>query len=159
MLFDLGCNDVGCVVKVGIVKLIEKFIIECYSYVMYIVFNVIGEILDDQDVLLVLLVGLLVGIVLGVFKVCVMEIIDELELEKCGVYGGGVGYFSVGGDMDMCIVLWIVVFKDQKFYIQVGGGVVYDSDFEVEFMEIVYKFGVLCKVVEDVSCFSGLGNS
>lgn len=60
----------------------------------------------------VFFVGMFVGIVFGVFKVCVMEIIDELEFEKCGIYGGGVGYFSVGGDMDMCIVLWIVIVKD-----------------------------------------------
>lgn len=125
---------------------------------MYIVLNVVGELCVDEDVLLVLLVGMFVGMVFGVFKVCVMQIIDELELEKCGVYVGGVGYFVVNGEMDMCIVLCIGVVKDGQFYIQVGGGVVYDSDFEVEFMEIVNKLNVLCCVVQEVVWFV-CGNS
>ena len=159
MLLDLGRNDVGRVAKVGTVKPTEKFIIERYSHVMHIVSNVIGEISDDQDALSALLAGLPAGTVSGAPKVRAMEIIDELEPEKRGVYGGGVGYFSAGGDMDMCIALRTAVLKDQKLYIQAGGGVVYDSDPEAEFMETVHKSGALRKAAEDASRFSGSGNS
>jgi anthranilate synthase component 1 len=159
MLLDLGRNDVGRVAKVGTVKPTEKFIIERYSHVMHIVSNVIGEISDDQDALSALLAGLPAGTVSGAPKVRAMEIIDELEPEKRGVYGGGVGYFSAGGDMDMCIALRTAVLKDQKLYIQAGGGVVFDSDPEAEFMETVHKSGALRKAAEDASRFSGSGNS
>ena len=159
MLLDLGRNDVGRVAKVGTVKPTEKFIIERYSHVMHIVSNVIGEIADDQDALSALLAGLPAGTVSGAPKVRAMEIIDELEPEKRGVYGGGVGYFSAGGDMDMCIALRTAVLKDQKLYIQAGGGVVYDSDPEAEFMETVHKSGALRKAAEDAGRFSGSNNS
>jgi anthranilate synthase component 1 len=159
MLLDLGRNDVGRVAKVGTVKPTEKFIIERYSHVMHIVSNVIGEISDDQDALSALLAGVPAGTGSGAPKVRAMEIIDELEPEKRGVYGGGVGYFSAGGDMDMCIALRTAVLKDQKLYIQAGGGVVYDSDPEAEFMETVHKSGALRKAAEDASRFSGSGNS
>ena len=159
MLLDLGRNDVGRVAKVGTVKPTEKFIIERYSHVMHIVSNVIGEIADDQDALSALLAGLPAGTVSGAPKVRAMEIIDELEPEKRGVYGGGVGYFSAGGDMDMCIALRTAVLKDQKLYIQAGGGVVYDSDPEAEFMETVHKSGALRKAAEDAGRFSGSKNS
>jgi anthranilate synthase component 1 len=87
-----------------------------------------------------------------------MEIIDELEPEKRGVYGGGVGYFSAGGDMDMCIALRTAVIKDETLYIQAGGGVVYDSDPEAEYMETVHKSGAIRRAAEDASRFDGGGN-
>ncbi|MEO0783653.1 MAG: anthranilate synthase component I, partial [Pseudomonadota bacterium] len=132
MLLDLGRNDVGRVAKIGSVHPTEEFIVERYSHVMHIVSNVVGELAEDQDALSALLAGLPAGTVSGAPKVRAMEIIDELEPEKRGVYGGGVGYFSSGGDMDICIALRTAVVKDDQLYIQAGGGVVYDSDPEAE---------------------------
>ncbi|MBM7067644.1 anthranilate synthase component I [Actibacterium sp. 188UL27-1] len=139
MLLDLGRNDVGRVARIGTVRPTEEFIIERYSHVMHIVSNVVGEIAEDQDALSALLAGLPAGTVSGAPKVRAMEIIDELEPEKRGVYGGGVGYFSADGDMDMCIALRTAVLKDEALYIQAGGGVVYDSDPEFEWQETVNK--------------------
>ncbi|MEL6523267.1 MAG: anthranilate synthase component I [Pseudomonadota bacterium] len=139
MLLDLGRNDVGRVAKVGTVRPTEEFVIERYSHVMHIVSNVVGEIAPGHDALSALLAGLPAGTVSGAPKVRAMEIIDELEPEKRGVYGGGVGYFSADGDMDMCIALRTAVVKDQKLYIQAGGGVVFDSDPEAEWQETVNK--------------------
>ena len=87
-----------------------------------------------------------------------MEIIDELEPEKRGVYGGGVGYFSAGGDMDICIALRTAVLKDETLYIQAGGGVVYDSDPEAEYQETVNKARAIRKAAEDAGMFTGGGN-
>ncbi len=91
----------------------EQFIVERYSHVMHIVSNVVGELSEDHDALSALLAGLPAGTVSGAPKVRAMQIIDELEPEKRGVYGGGVGYFSAGGDMDMCIALRTAVLKDR----------------------------------------------
>ncbi len=120
MLLDLGRNDTGRVSKIGTVRPTEQFVIERYSHVMHIVSNVVGELSEDQDALSALLAGLPAGTVSGAPKVRAMEIIDELEPEKRGVYGGGVGYFSAGGDMDMCIALRTAVLKDQTLYMQAG---------------------------------------
>ena len=159
MLLDLGRNDTGRVSKIGTVRPTEEFIVERYSHVMHIVSNVVGELSDDHDALSALLAGLPAGTVSGAPKVRAMEIIDELEPEKRGVYGGGVGYFSAGGDMDMCIALRTAVLKDAKLYIQAGGGVVYDSDPEAEFQETVNKSRAIRKAAEDASRFNGQGNS
>ncbi|SDX49931.1 anthranilate synthase component I [Roseicitreum antarcticum] len=153
MLLDLGRNDVGRVSKIGTVRPTEQFIIERYSHVMHIVSNVIGEISDDHDALSALLAGLPAGTVSGAPKVRAMEIIDELEPEKRGIYGGGVGYFSANGDMDMCIALRTAVIKDETLYIQAGGGVVYDSDPESEFEETVNKSRALRRAAEDAGLF------
>ncbi len=153
MLLDLGRNDVGRVAKIGTVNPNEKFLIERYSHVMHIVSNVIGELSDDHDALSALLAGLPAGTVSGAPKVRAMEIIDELEHEKRGVYGGGVGYFSAGGDMDICIALRTAVTKDEKLYIQAGGGVVYDSDPETEFQETVNKSNALRQAAKDAVLF------
>ncbi len=154
MLLDLGRNDTGKVSKIGTVRPTEEFIVERYSHVMHIVSNVVGELADDQDALSAFMAGMPAGTVSGAPKVRAMEIIDELEPEKRGVYGGGVGYFSAGGDMDMCIALRTAVVKDGKLYIQAGGGVVYDSDPEAEFMETVNKSRAIRKAAEDASLFS-----
>ncbi len=158
MLLDLGRNDVGRVAKVGTVRPTEKFIIERYSHVMHIVSNVVGEIAEGHDALSALLAGLPAGTVSGAPKVRAMEIIDELEPEKRGVYGGGVGYFAANGEMDMCIALRTAVVKDQKLYIQAGGGVVYDSDPEAEYQETVNKSKALRKAAEDAGLFVKQGN-
>ena len=154
MLLDLGRNDVGRVAKIGTVKPTETFIIERYSHVMHIVSNVIGELRDGEDALSALLAGLPAGTVSGAPKVRAMEIIDELEPEKRGVYGGGVGYFAANGDMDMCIALRTAVLKDQKLYIQAGGGVVFDSDPAAEFEETVNKSKAIRRAAEDAGLFT-----
>ena len=161
MLLDLGRNDVGRVSKIGTIDPNEQFIIERYSHVMHIVSNVEGELSDDHDALSALLAGLPAGTVSGAPKVRAMEIIDELEREKRGVYGGGVGYFSAGGDMDICIALRTGVIKDDTLYIQAGGGVVWDSDPEAEFQETVNKAKALVTAARDASRFVSFrsGNS
>jgi len=158
MLLDLGRNDTGKVSKIGTVRPTEEFIIERYSHVMHIVSNVVGELADDQDALSALLSGLPAGTVSGAPKVRAMEIIDELEPEKRGVYGGGVGYFSANGDMDMCIALRTAVVKDRNVYIQAGGGVVYDSDPEAEFMETVNKSKAIKAAAADAARFVTTAN-
>ncbi|MEL7212236.1 MAG: anthranilate synthase component I [Pseudomonadota bacterium] len=155
MLLDLGRNDTAKVSKVGSVRPTEKFIVERYSHVMHIVSNVVGELSDDQDALSALLSGLPAGTVSGAPKVRAMEIIDELEPEKRGVYGGGCGYFAANGDMDMCIALRTALVKDEKLYIQAGGGVVYDSDPEAEYMETVHKSQAIRKAAADATRFTG----
>lgn len=159
MLLDLGRNDVGRVAKVGSVHPTEKFVIERYSHVMHIVSNVVGEIAEGEDALSALLAGLPAGTVSGAPKVRAMEIIDELEPEKRGIYGGGVGYFSANGEMDFCIALRTAVIKDETLYIQAGGGVVYDSDPEAEYQETVNKSKALRRAAEDAGLFVRRGNS
>nr|WP_247744999.1 anthranilate synthase component I [Shimia sp. R11_0] len=159
MLLDLGRNDTGRVAKVGTVRPTEKFIIERYSHVMHIVSNVVGELADDKDALDAFFAGMPAGTVSGAPKVRAMEIIDELEPEKRGIYGGGVGYFSSGGDMDICIALRTAIVKDQKLYIQAGGGVVYDSDPEAEYMETVHKSNAIRRAAADAARFTGNGNT
>ncbi len=153
MLLDLGRNDVGRVAKLGTVNPTERFVIERYSHVMHIVSNVVGQLSDDQDALSALLAGLPAGTVSGAPKVRAMEIIDELEPEKRGVYAGGVGYFSAGGDMDMCIALRTAVLKNETLYIQAGGGVVFDSDPQSEFDETVTKSQAIRKAAEEAGRF------
>ncbi|MXQ06945.1 anthranilate synthase component I [Alphaproteobacteria bacterium GH1-50] len=159
MLLDLGRNDVGRVARIGTVRPTEEFVIERYSHVMHIVSNVVGELSKDHDALSALLAGLPAGTVSGAPKVRAMEIIDELEPEKRGVYGGGVGYFSSNGDMDMCIALRTAVVKDETLYIQAGGGVVWDSDPEAEWQETVNKSRAIRKAAEDAGRFSRKGNA
>ena len=159
MLLDLGRNDVGRVAKVGTVRPTETFIIERYSHVMHIVSNVVGELAPGEDALSALLAGLPAGTVSGAPKVRAMQIIDELEPEKRGIYGGGVGYFAANGEMDFCIALRTAVLKDETLYVQAGGGVVYDSDPEAEYQETVNKSNALRRAAEDAGRFAGRRNS
>jgi anthranilate synthase component 1 len=159
MLLDLGRNDTGKVSKIGTVHPTEQFIVERYSHVMHIVSNVVGELADDQDALSAFFAGMPAGTVSGAPKVRAMEIIDELEPEKRGVYGGGCGYFAANGDMDMCIALRTAVIKDEKLYIQAGGGVVYDSDPEAEYQETVHKSNAIRRAAEDAGLFTRSGNA
>ncbi|MEO0936889.1 MAG: anthranilate synthase component I [Pseudomonadota bacterium] len=158
MLLDLGRNDVGRVAQIGTVRPTEEFIVERYSHVMHIVSNVVGELREGADALEAFCAGMPAGTVSGAPKVRAMEIIDELEPEKRGVYGGGVGYFSAGGDMDMCIALRTAMVKDEMLYIQAGGGIVHDSDPEAEFMETVHKSGAIRRAAADAARFAGGGN-
>ncbi|WP_294925660.1 anthranilate synthase component I [uncultured Paracoccus sp.] len=153
MLLDLGRNDVGRVAKIGTVRPTEQFIVERYSHVMHIVSNVVGELREGEDALSALLAGMPAGTVSGAPKVRAMQIIDELEPEKRGVYAGAVGYFAANGEMDMCIALRTAVLKDGQLYIQAGGGVVYDSDPDAEFEETVNKSRALRRAAEEAARF------
>ncbi|MFK7945383.1 MAG: anthranilate synthase component I [Paracoccaceae bacterium] len=159
MLLDLGRNDVGRVAEIGSVDPNEQFNVELYSHVMHIVSNVDGVLRKDQDAISALLAGLPAGTVSGAPKIRAMEIIDELEKEKRGVYAGGVGYFSAGGEMDTCIALRTGVVKGGKLYVQAGGGVVYDSDPQAEYMETVHKSNAIRKAAADAAMFTKQGNS
>lgn len=148
MLLDLGRNDVGRVAKVGTVRPTEQFTVERYSHVMHIVSNVEGELRDDLNAIDALLAALPAGTVSGAPKIRAMEIIDDLESLKRGVYAGALGYFSASGDMDTCIALRTAVFKDGQMHIQAGGGVVHDSDPDTEYQETVQKSWALRRAAE-----------
>ncbi len=154
MLLDLGRNDVGRVARIGTVDPNEQFTVERYSHVMHIVSNVDGVIRDDIDAVDALLAGLPAGTVSGAPKIRAMEIIDELEREKRGIYAGGVGYFGAGGEMDTAIALRTAVLKDGKMYVQAGGGVVWDSDPEAERMETVNKSKAIFRAAEEALRFA-----
>jgi anthranilate synthase component 1 len=158
MLLDLGRNDVGRVAEIGTVRPTAQFTVERYSHVMHIVSNVEGRLAAEHDALSALLAGLPAGTVSGAPKVRAMEIIDELESVKRGVYAGGVGYLGAGGDMDICIALRTAVLKDGAMHVQAGGGVVHDSDPEAERMETVHKSRALIRAAEEAARFGGRGN-
>ena len=149
MLLDLGRNDVGRVAQTGTVRVTDQFFIERYSHVMHLVSNVEGTIRPDLDSVDALVAGFPAGTLSGAPKVRAMEIIDELEKEKRGVYAGAVGYFAANGTMDTCIVLRTAVVKDGVMYVQAGGGVVADSDPEAEFQETVNKARALMAAADE----------
>ncbi|MEM9122820.1 MAG: anthranilate synthase component I [Pseudomonadota bacterium] len=149
MLLDLGRNDVGRVADIGSVTVTEEFIVERYSHVMHIVSNVEGHLQADKDAVAALMAGFPAGTVSGAPKIRAMEIIDELEGDKRGLYGGAIGYFSAAGDMDTCIALRTAILKDGKMFVQAGGGVVADSDPEFEYQETVNKAMALIRAAED----------
>jgi anthranilate synthase component I len=155
MLLDLGRNDVGRVAEIGSVKVTDRFILENYSHVMHIVSNVEGKLSNKFDMIDALVAGFPAGTVSGAPKVRAMEIIDELEVHKRGVYGGCVGYFSADGEMDTCIVLRTAIVKDGKMYVQAGAGVVADSVPENEHMECVNKAKALFRAAEEAVRFAG----
>lgn len=150
MLIDLGRNDVGRVARIGSVHVNEKMVIERYSQVMHIVSNVEGRINQNCDAVDAVIASFPVGTVSGAPKIRAMEIIDELEKARRSFYAGGVGYFSAGGDVDMCIALRTGLVKDGKFYVQAGGGIVADSVPENEYMESCNKARALIKAAEMV---------
>jgi anthranilate synthase component I len=154
MLLDLGRNDVGRVAKIGTVRVTEKMVIEYYSHVMHIVSNVEGMIDPKYDAMDALIAGFPAGTVSGAPKVRAMEIIDELEPERRSFYGGAVGYFSANGAMDTCIALRTALVKDERMYVQAGGGVVYDSVPEAEYQETVNKAKALIRAAEEAVRFA-----
>jgi anthranilate synthase component I len=154
MLLDLGRNDVGRVAKIGTVKVTDSFFVERYSHVMHIVSNVEGELRDDLDVVAALSAGFPAGTVSGAPKVRAMEIIDELEKDKRGIYAGCIGYFGAGGEMDTCIVLRASVVKDGLMHVQAGAGVVYDSDPAAENRECANKARALFRAAEEAVRFA-----
>ena len=154
MLLDLGRNDVGRVAKIGTVKVTDQFFLERYSHVMHIVSNVEGTLRRDRDALDALVAGFPAGTVSGAPKVRAMEIIDELEKEKRGLYAGCVGYFSAAGEMDTCIVLRTALVKDGTMYVQAGAGIVADSDPACEQPECVNKAKALFRAAEEARRFA-----
>ncbi len=149
MLLDLGRNDVGRVAKVGSVRVTSRNVIEYYSHVMHIVSNVEGEIDPAYDMVDALIGGFPAGTVSGAPKVRAMEIIDELEKARRGVYAGSLGYFSSDGNMDTCIALRTAVIKDGTLYVQAGGGVVADSDPEAEYQETCNKARAIIRAAQE----------
>ena len=139
MLIDLGRNDVGRVSAPGSVEVTEQFVIERYSHVMHLSSNVNGTLQAGKTAMDVLRATLPVGTLSGAPKVRAMEIIDELEPVKRGIYGGAVGYLSWNGNMDTAIAIRTAVIKDGKLYIQAGGGIVHDSVPRLEWKESLNK--------------------
>ena len=154
MLLDLGRNDVGRVAEIGSVRVTEREVIERYSHVMHIVSNVEGRLDAKYDALDALIAGFPAGTVSGAPKVRAMEIIDELERERRGLYGGAVGYFAGNGSMDTCIALRTAVIKDGIMHVQAGGGVVADSDPEAEYQESCNKARALVRAAEEAEIFA-----
>ncbi|WP_169193921.1 anthranilate synthase component I [Devosia sp. MC1541] len=155
MLLDLGRNDVGRVAKPGTVKVTDKFFLEYYSHVMHIVSNVVGELDPVNDFVDALSAGFPAGTVSGAPKVRAMEIIDELEQSRRGIYGGCVGYFGADGTMDTCIVLRTGIVKDGKLYVQSGAGIVADSKPELEQLECQNKARALFSAAEEALRYAG----
>jgi anthranilate synthase component 1 len=139
MLIDLGRNDAGRVSAIGSVKLTDKMIVERYSHVMHIVSNVTGKLLPNLDAMDVLRATFPAGTVSGAPKIRAMEIIDELEPVKRGVYSGAVGYLAWNGNMDTAIAIRTAVIKDDVLHIQAGAGIVYDSVPQSEWDETMNK--------------------
>ncbi|WP_232628337.1 anthranilate synthase component I [Methylobacterium sp. Leaf118] len=154
MLLDLGRNDVGRVSRIGSVTVTGSFFLEYYSQVMHIVSNVEGDLDPSHDALSALAAGFPAGTVSGAPKVRAMEIIDELEREKRGPYGGCIGYFGARGEMDTCIVLRTAIVKDGRMHVQAGAGIVYDSDPHSEQQECVNKAKALFRAAEDAVSFA-----
>ena len=147
MLVDLGRNDLGKVSKYGTVKVSELMVVEKYSHVMHLVSRVIGELSDDKDCLDALTATFPAGTVTGAPKKRAMEIIDELEPVKRGIYAGAVGYLDYKGNLDTCIAIRTITFKDGKASIQAGAGIVYDSIPENEYDECGNKAKVLKEAI------------
>ncbi|MBT4836904.1 MAG: anthranilate synthase component I [Methylococcales bacterium] len=139
MLIDLGRNDVGRVVQTGSVEVTEKMLVERYSHVMHIVSNVVGKMQKNVSIMDALKATFPAGTVSGAPKIRAMEIIEELETVKRGIYSGAVGYISWEGNMDTAIAIRTAVIKDQTLYIQAGAGIVADSDPTSEWQETMNK--------------------
>lgn len=148
MLIDLGRNDVGRVAQIGSVALTEKMLVERYSHVMHITSNVTGQLREGLTAMNVLRAALPAGTLSGAPKIRAMEIINELETEKRGIYGGAVGYLAWNGNMDTAIAIRTAVIKDGKVYVQAGAGVVADSQPELEWKETMNKARALFRAVD-----------
>ena len=154
MLLDLGRNDVGRVCELGSVAVTESFAIERFSHVMHIVSNVQGKLKQGLDALDALIAGFPAGTLTGAPKVRAMEIIEELEPTRRGIYAGCIGYFAANGTMDTCIGLRTALVKDGTMYVQAGGGVVADSTPEGEYEETRQKARALFRAAEEAVRFA-----
>ncbi len=157
MLLDLGRNDVGRVAQVGSVSVTQQNTIEYYSHVMHIVSNVVGTIDPARDAMDALIAGFPAGTVSCAPKVRAMEIIEELEPDRRGIYAGAVGYFGANGAMDTCIALRTAVVTNGTMYVQAGGGIVADSSPEGEFQESCNKARALIRAAEEAVTFARRG--
>jgi len=157
MLIDLGRNDVGRVADIGTVVLTEKMLVERYSHVMHIVSNVTGRVRKNSRAMDVLRATFPAGTLSGAPKIRAMQIIDELEPVKRGIYGGAIGYLSWSGDMDTAIAIRTAVIKDNRLYIQVGAGIVADSVPSQEWAETLNKGRAVFRAVAMAEKGLGLG--
>jgi anthranilate synthase component 1 len=139
MLVDLGRNDVGRISRPGTVRVTDRMVVERYSHVMHIVSNVIGELAPGRDALDVLRATFPAGTLSGAPKVRAMQIIEELEPERRGVYGGAVGYIGFDGNMDVAIAIRTIVARDDEMWLQAGAGIVEASDPDKEYEETINK--------------------
>ena len=150
MLIDLGRNDVGRIAKTGSVKTTDQMVIEKYSHVMHLVSNVIGDLKENQSAIDVLKATLPAGTLSGAPKVRAMEIIDELEPDRRGIYGGAIGYLSWTGNMDTAIAIRTAVIKNDIIKVRAGGGIVHDSDPESEYQESLNKSQSIFNAIEEM---------
>ncbi len=148
MLVDLGRNDVGRVAKIGSVNVTELFTVERYSHVMHIVSHVEGDLAPGKDALDVLKASFPAGTVSGAPKVRAMQIIEELEPTRRGPYAGAVGYLGFSGNMDFCITIRSLTVHQDQVYLQVGAGIVADSDPASEYQETVNKAQAMVRALE-----------
>ena len=147
MLVDLARNDMGKIAKVGSVEVTDFMSVHNYSHVMHIVSLVEGEREEKETTFSVLASFLPAGTLSGAPKIRAMEIIDELEKVRRGIYGGAVGYFSFDGNMDTCIAIRTMVIKDEKIYMQAGAGLTINSVPELEYEECLNKVKVLIEAL------------
>ena len=154
MLLDLGRNDVGRVSRPGTVRVKSNYEVEYYSHVMHIASQVEGEIRPGLDAVDAMVAGFPAGTVSGAPKIRAMQIIDELEPDRRGVYSGAIGYISAAGDLDTCIALRTALVRDGKLHIQAGAGIVYDSDPQAEYEETQNKAMALIRAAGDALQFS-----
>jgi len=159
MLLDLGRNDVGRVAEIGSVKVVESFVIERFSHVMHISSDVQGRLRPDLDAVDALAAGFPAGTLTGAPKVRAMEIIEELEPTRRGIYAGCIGYFAADGSMDTCIALRTAVVKDGTMYVQAGAGIVADSDPAAEYEETRQKARALFRAAEEAVRFAATRNA
>ena len=157
MLMDLGRNDIGRVAKTGTVRVTDSMTIERYSHVMHIVSNVEATLAPGLDAIAVLRASFPAGTVSGAAKLRAMEIIDELEPSKRGIYAGAVGYLGFNGDMDLAIAIRTAVIKDGRLFVQAGAGIVADSDPQSEWTETQNKARAILRAAEMAQ--SGLARS
>jgi len=150
MLVDLGRNDLGRVCKPGTVKVADFMRVERYSHVMHLVSDVEGDVVEGLSAFDVLKACFPAGTVSGAPKVRAMQIIEELEPERRGIYAGSVGYVSFDGNMDMAIAIRTAVCRGEEVFVQAGAGIVADSDPEKEWWETVNKAKALMKAVDTV---------
>jgi anthranilate synthase component 1 len=150
MLVDLGRNDIGRVSEFGTVKVDEFMVIEKYSHVQHIVSNVVGMLQPDKDSFDALQASFPAGTVSGAPKIRAMQIIEELEPSRRGIYAGAVGYFSFNFDMDFAITIRTIIIQKDKAYVQAGAGIVSDSVPEKEYQETVNKGKGMLKAIEMV---------
>lgn len=147
MLVDLGRNDIGKISSFNNVKLDRFMEVDRYSHVMHIVSEVSGILREDLDCFDAVISCLPVGTVSGAPKIRAMEIIEEIEDLKRGIYAGGIGYFSYSKDMDLCIAIRTIIFKENHAYVQAGAGIVYDSNPQMEYIETLNKAMALKEVL------------